>query len=45
MNSGVIENFIILETIILAKLRILKKQILYRLYLADRQLVKDNKVI
>jgi hypothetical protein len=36
MDLGAIENFIILEAIISAKLQTLKKQVLYRLYLADK---------
>jgi hypothetical protein len=45
MNSGVTENFIVLEVIILAKLRTFKKQILYRFYLTNKQLAKGDRVI
>jgi hypothetical protein len=36
IDLEVIENFIVLEAIVLMKLQTLKKQVLYKLYLADR---------
>jgi hypothetical protein len=36
MDLEAIENFIVLEAIVSAKLRILKKQVLYRLYFTNK---------
>jgi hypothetical protein len=45
MDSKAIENFIVLEAIISAKLRTFKKQVLYRFHFIDKQLTKDNRVV
>jgi hypothetical protein len=45
MDSRATENFIVLESIVSTKLRTLKKQVLYRFYLTNRQLAKDNRII
>jgi hypothetical protein len=45
VDSEVTENFIVLEAAVSAKLRTLKKRVLYKLHLADRQLAKSNRVI
>jgi hypothetical protein len=36
VDSEVIENFIVLEAIILTKLQTLKKQVLYKLHFTNR---------
>jgi hypothetical protein len=45
VDLGATENFIVPETVVSAKLRTLKKRVLYRLHLADRQLAKGNGVV
>jgi hypothetical protein len=45
VDLGITENFIISEVVVSTNLRTLKKRILYRLHLTDRQLAKDNRVV
>jgi hypothetical protein len=45
VDSGATENFIVLEAVVSAKLRTLKKPVLYRLHLADGQLAKGDGLV
>jgi hypothetical protein len=45
VDSEATENFIAPEATASANLQTLKKQVLYRLHLANRQLAKGNRVI
>jgi hypothetical protein len=45
VDLGAIENFIILKIVILMKLQTLKKLVLYKLHLANKQLAKGNKLV
>jgi hypothetical protein len=45
VDSGATENFMAPEAAVSANLRTLKKRVLYRLHLADRQLAKGDGVV
>jgi hypothetical protein len=45
IDSGAIENFMAPEAAVSAKLRTLRKPVLYRLHLADGQLAKGDRLV